>query len=220
MKNVLFLFMLLPIVCHAQKVTQTNEGAIRIEGDTILYFDAEGFSITERAHSDSLKTHKYIISIIGTDEKPEIHLVYKYPKLETLMGKTLPLCDFSDINDKPVKIDEKDITVISFWDKHCSICIRELTVLDILAEDYSNVGFIALTPDSREEVQHLIKRLHLNWENIIVVPNYDGEFQDTLRINVYPANVIVDKNRVIKGVTVGGNIRKLLRTLEKISDEN
>ncbi len=57
MKNILFLFMLLPFVCHAQKVTQINKNEICIEGDTILYFDAEGFSITEQAHSDSLKTH-------------------------------------------------------------------------------------------------------------------------------------------------------------------
>lgn len=49
--------MLLPFVCHAQKVTQINKNEICIEGDTILYFDAEGFSITEQAHSDSLKTH-------------------------------------------------------------------------------------------------------------------------------------------------------------------
>lgn len=38
----------------------------------------------------SLETHKYVISIKGTDEIPEIHLVLKHPKLETLIGETLP----------------------------------------------------------------------------------------------------------------------------------
>lgn len=44
-----------------------------------------------------------------------------------------------------------------FWNRHCSICIRELIVLNILAEDYPNVQFVGLTPDSPEEVQKLMK---------------------------------------------------------------
>ena len=77
-------------VCHAQKVTRINSNKIAVEGDTIIYFDAEQRPITEQAHSDSLETGKYIISIKGTDEITEIHLTYKHPKLETLIGKMLP----------------------------------------------------------------------------------------------------------------------------------
>ena len=60
-------------------------------------------------------------------------------------------------------------------------------------------------------------RLHLKWENITVVPDYRDEFDDTLHIYVYPSNVIIDKNRVIQGATVGGDIRQLLRSLERLS---
>ena len=35
----------------------------------------KGTPITDQAHRDSLETHQYIISIKGTDEIPEIHLV-------------------------------------------------------------------------------------------------------------------------------------------------
>ena len=47
-------------VCHAQKVTRINSNKIAVEGDTIIYFDAEQRPITEQAHSDSLETGKYI----------------------------------------------------------------------------------------------------------------------------------------------------------------
>ena len=182
-------------VCHAQKVTRINSNKIAVEGDTIIYFDAEQRPITEQAHSDSLETGKYIISIKGTDEITEIHLTYKHPKLETLIGKMLPQIKLTDMSRKSVKMDESDITVICFW----------------------NIRFIALTPDSNGEVKRLMGRLHLKWENITVVPDYRDEFDDTLHIYVYPSNVIIDKNRVIQGATVGGDTRQLLRSLERLS---
>lgn len=64
-----------------------------------------------------------------------------------------------------------------------------------------------------------MKRLTLKWENIIVVPGYDGEFDDILHIYVYPSNVIIDKNRVIQGATVGSDMRRLLRILERLSGD-
>lgn len=204
-------------VCHAQKVTRINSNKIAVEGDTIIYFDAEQRPITKQAHSDSLETGKYIIFIKGTDEITEIHLTYKHPKLETLIGKTLPQIDLVDMSGKPVKMDESDITVICFWNRHCRPCIRELTALDILAEDYPDIRFVALTPDSSGELKRLMGRLNLKWENIIVVPGYKDEFDDILHIYVYPSNVIIDKNRIIQGATVGGDTRKLLRSLERLS---
>ena len=170
-------------------------------------------------HSDSLETGKYIISIKGTDEITEIHLTYKHPKLETLIGKMFPQIKLTDMSRKSVKMDESDITVICFWNRHCSICIRELIVLNILAEDYPNVQFVGLTPDSPEEVQKLMKKLNLEWEDIRIVPNYKWEFTDILKIYMYPSNIIVDKNMIVKAVNVGGNTRKLLRTLEQLSGE-
>lgn len=218
--SILIILFLLPFICRAQKVTQINNNTIHIEGNSILYFDAEQKPITRQAHADSLKTHKYIISIKGTDEKSEIHLTYKHPRLETLIGKSLPRIDFSDINGKTVRIDESDITVLCFWNRHCSPCILELTALNILAEEYSNVQFIALTPDSREEVSTLMKKLNIEWQNITIIHDYDEEFADTLHIFVYPSSVIIDKSMIIKEVTIGGDTRKLLRTLEKLSGEN
>ena len=38
-----------------------------------------------------------------------------------------------------------------------------LQALNILAEDYPNIRFIALTPDSNGEVKRLMGRLHLKW---------------------------------------------------------
>lgn len=178
-KKIFILFLFLPVICFAQKVTY-GDNSVRIEGKTFLYFDAEGNPITDQAHRDSLETHKYVISIKGTDEIPEIHLVYKHPKLETLIGETLPKVDLSDISGKSVDFDESEYTVICFWNRHCSICIRELIVLNILAEDYPNVQFVGLTPDSPEEVQKLMKKLNLEWEDIRIVPNYKWEFTDIL----------------------------------------
>lgn len=54
-------------------------------------------------HSDSLETGKYIISIKGTDEITEIHLTYKHPKLETLIGKMFPQIKLTDMSRNPLK---------------------------------------------------------------------------------------------------------------------
>ena len=105
--KILILLLFLPFVCFAQKVTY-GDNSVRIEGKTFLYFDAEGNPITDQAHRDSLETHKYVISIKGTDEIPEIHLVYKHPKLETLIGETLPKVGLSDISGKSVDFDESE----------------------------------------------------------------------------------------------------------------
>lgn len=218
MKSIIVLLLfLLPFGCYAQKITQLGDNQISIEGDTILYFDAEQRPITEQAHVDSLDTGKYVISVKGTNERTEIHLTYRHPNLETLMGKTLPSAEFLDMNGKVVKMNESDITVVCFWNRHCRPCIRELTALDVLAEDYPNVRFVALTTDSLEEVQNLMKRLHLNWENIIVVPGYNDVYTDVLHMYVHPSNVVIDNNGIIKGITLGGKTRQLLRTLEKLS---
>lgn len=61
-KNIILLFLFLPFVCFAQKVTY-GDNSVRVEGQTFLYFDAEGNPITDQAHRDSLETHQYIISI-------------------------------------------------------------------------------------------------------------------------------------------------------------
>lgn len=217
--NIFFLLLFLPVVSFAQKVTK-GDNEIRIEGKEFFYFDAEQNPITSQAHSDSLKTHKYIIFIKGTDEKPEIHLTYKHPKLETLIGKTLPQIDFFDLDGKLTKIGDSDFTVVCFWNRHCKPCIRELTALNILAEEFPNIRIVGLTPDSREEVQKLMKRLKIEWENVTVIPNYNEDFDDVLKIFVYPSNIIVDKNLIVKEVNVGGDTRKLLRALEKLSEGN
>lgn len=215
---ILIYLLLLPFVCVAQKVIKDGN-TICIEGNRILYFDALGNSITRQAHRDSLETDKYIISIKGTDEIPEIHLVYKHPKLDLLLGKTLPEVNFHDISGEIVKLGEYELTVVCFWNIHCSVCVRELIALNILAEEYPNVGFVALSPDSCDEVIKFMNRLKLDWENVTIVPNYNDEYVKILRIFVYPSNVILDKDMIIKGVNIGGDTRKLLRTLEQLCDE-
>ncbi len=46
-KNILILFLFLPFVCFAQKVTY-GDNSVRIEGKTFLYFDAEGTLLQTR----------------------------------------------------------------------------------------------------------------------------------------------------------------------------
>ena len=52
-KKIFILFLFLPVICFAQKVTY-GDNSVRIEGKTFLYFDAEGNPITDQAHSYSL----------------------------------------------------------------------------------------------------------------------------------------------------------------------
>ena len=112
--NILFLLFLLPFVCCAQEMNQIDENTVCIKGDTILYYDAEGFAISRLAHSDSLKTHKYIISFKGNNGKAEIHLVYKYPKLETLIGRLLPQVIFLILKESQLALMKKILLLYVF----------------------------------------------------------------------------------------------------------
>lgn len=219
--NIFFfcIFLFLSYNSYAQKIIR-KDNVVIIKGDTTLFFDAEGRPITSEAHSDSLETGKYIISIKGTDEKPEIHLTYKHPDLKTLIGKNIGEREWEDLEGKTVRIGDKPgYTVISFWNKHCRVCIRELTALDVLVEDFPDIRIVALAPDSPDEIRKLMKRLKLNWENITVVPDDDGELTQELQLFVYPSTVVIDRNKEIRGVTVGGNTRELLKTLEQLCSD-
>ena len=220
MKVYMFLFLFLLLVnshSYAQRVKE-KDNIVTISGDTVLFFDSEGNSITKEMHSDSLKTGKYIVSIKGTDEKAEIHLTYKHPNLKSLIGKKIKEKEWSDLGGKTIKISNSPgYTIISFWNRHCRVCVRELTALDVLVEEYPNVDIIALTPDSFRETQALMKRLKLDWENVIVVPD-DGGLSQELQLFVYPTSLIVEnKERTIESVIIGGSIRELLRALDSLS---
>ncbi len=76
-----------------------------------------------------------------------------------LGGKKFPDLELLDINQNKITItDKEEYTLFTFWDISCKPCIEELISLNVIAEEYPNVCFIAITANSNIQVSHFFSR--------------------------------------------------------------
>jgi thiol-disulfide isomerase/thioredoxin len=221
MKHLTYLILLMGLFSlssHAQgiKTWRVDESTIAVEADTFLYFTVDSIPLTIEAFNDSLATGKYIITSREVRSTLEDYLTYKHPTAETLLGQLLPRKTFTALNGKQIDINAANFTVISSWNKYCGICIAELTVLDLLAEDFPGVQFVALTGDPENEVQTFLGNACWKWRDISVVIDTGRSLMHSFHIITDPSNLIVDGKGIIRAVVFGGNIRELVTTLDRL----
>lgn len=225
MNRLTYLILLMGIFsfsAHAQgvKTWRVDESTIMVEADTILHFTADGIPITLKAFNDSLATGKYIITSKEVGSTLEDYLTYKHPTAETLLGLPLPRKTFTDLNGKQVDVNAANFTIVSSWNKYCGICIAELTVLDLLAEDLPGVQFVALTGDPEDEVRTFLENACWKWRDVSVVIDTGRSLMHSFHIITDPSNLIVDGKGIIRAVVFGGDIRELVTTLDRLCRES
>lgn len=135
-------------------------------------------------------------------------------------GETLKPFKVKDI--KGTKIEAKDwagkTVVLNFWFIGCPPCRAEIPELNKLAEKYANnpnVVFIAIALDQSYEIKDFIKTTPYNYH---LIP--DGRYEaGKFNINLYPTNVVVDKEGKVRYHTVG-TPRNNIEWIDKTIDES
>jgi thiol-disulfide isomerase/thioredoxin len=154
----------------------------------------------------------------NTTQGPMSNLINnKLPEM-TMKSSTGEEIGLISLNGKP--------TLINFWYTACAPCIDEMPVLNKIYEKYKEeYNFIAVTYEAKEKVDKFLKKHPYKFLHIVDAK----EFTDKLEIKIYPLNLILDKNGLVKYAENGipyvlnvngesniGDGRELIEKLEKL----
>ena len=125
-----------------------------------------------------------------------------------------------DINGTGLKLKKLQgkIVVLNFWFIGCPPCRLEMPELNKLALAYANdpdVVFISIGLDDRYDIKNFIKYSPLAYH---IVDN-GRMYADMYRINLYPTNVVLDKEGKVR-FHASGYFANLPYWLKKTIDEN
>jgi len=225
-KLLVLLLFFIPFGLFAQEsVTRSEDGKSLIVQPKkhVAFFDADSVRISMKMFNDSLATLKYIISSRNVEDTTAFLLTRKIPKnYRECIGEKLPDLEIEDLAGNKLMVGEnKNISLIVFWNIYCPPCIKELKILDALREEYPETDIFAITDNSRDTVRSFMQKHNFKWENIHLIPDcsYEEKYPIFSDIQVIPFSVIVDRNLVIKDIFVAEGMRRMLTVLDSLNEE-
>lgn len=215
--KILFFLLLIPMFSLAQNIRKEADGSLSISG-SIIFHNERGEVIGNEIFSDSLKTGNYVSKITSAGDNTLIYLELKWPDMSLVKGKQLSVCSFNDMNGSKINIpsDDNSITLLCFWDITCSSCIKELTALNILIEEYTSLKIIAITPSALLDVKEFLKKKNIHWNNLTVITDYNNEYKDFFQLKAYPFSILVDREGTIKEAFRGKSLRRIIQVLNEV----
>lgn len=210
MKNlILIIFLIASLNCFAQTEYYSITGVDRLTKEEI---DKEVSQIKETYEKIMNKEMYVNLKTRNTEYKKDsiIHFVNieitdsNVPRgqLSNYIDKKLPQMDLIDLNGKKISLEETNgkPTLINFWFTTCAPCVDEMPVLNNIYDKYKDdYNFIAITFEPKEEVEKFLKKYPYKFLQIIDAK----KFTDELGLKTYPANLILDKNGIVKFVMSG-----------------
>jgi thiol-disulfide isomerase/thioredoxin len=187
-----------------------SDGSITINADTTFYFGSYNNIINKDVFQDSLSNGDYDVTFKNTPKGVEFRLKRKNLSKHSIfkLGQKIPELKLVDINQNEISVaDNKKYTLLTFWDTTCKPCIEELISLNILANKYNDVCFIAITSASNVQIKNFFQERGFNWKNIKVVTDYP--YFENFKINAVPFNIIIDNNNTIQEIISGKEINKI-----------
>jgi len=126
-------------------------------------------------------------------------LYYQFFQME---GKPLPGFHFVDLNGNVYDSNtcKGKILVLNFWFIGCTACEREMPFLNKLVASYKNrndVLFVGIAPDNENELKAFLEKKPFAYAIILDKSLY---VTDTLNIQMFPTQMIVDKKGLIAKV--------------------
>lgn len=202
-------------------ITKNSDGSITFGGiNKTVYLDADGNETTREALDLFLETSDIYTRGLRVDTKTGLQEIYarKWRAYDDeVIGKHLPSLDGRDINNREVKIiDNESVSLLCFWEKSCGSCIAEITALNYIAREFPDIKIIAITPNSSEATRKFMADKGITWKNLIVVPDYKGEYTQIIQSDTYPTSVLVSKEGVIKKISYG-KLRPLIVAMDELS---
>jgi cytochrome oxidase Cu insertion factor (SCO1/SenC/PrrC family) len=114
----------------------------------------------------------------------------------------MPAFDLRDLAGKRVTAAslKGKPTVVSFYFSQCKPCILEVGPLNRFAASRSDLNFLAMTFDERNEAREFVARYKLRWR---VVPDA-RDVIDRVRVKQYPMLALFDAQGRLLGTRLGG----------------
>ncbi|WP_299227772.1 TlpA disulfide reductase family protein [uncultured Psychroserpens sp.] len=191
-----------------------NKPKIQIEKKNVYqFFDEEGKELSKqkfKALVDSGKKYTYQLvnskevdsfklsinnSVDDSFEKDKEILKTKY------LNKTIPKTDFYDLKGNLINVNNK-IVVLNFWFVNCRPCIKEMPQLNNLVEKYKDKDVVFIAPALDKKVK-LVEFLNNTSFKYSIVPSMGDYIRQTLEIQSFPANMVLDKNGKVKFIEFG-----------------
>jgi cytochrome c biogenesis protein CcmG, thiol:disulfide interchange protein DsbE len=136
--------------------------------------------------------------------------------IKTLDGQSVNTSSFSN-DGKPY--------VVSFWATWCRPCLKELTAIDEIYEDWLEQGFklIAISTDNARTRSNVMPMVNGRGWEFEFYSDENGDLQRAMGVNMIPHTFIIDGNGNIVDqhrAFTDGMEWEMFEKLKKILDEN
>lgn len=153
-----------------------------------------------------MKTITFLLIFLSVILNAQKRQFWTYPDLENKIGTHFPIENYKNSGWKNFNANDLKgkISFINFWSTHCEPCLEELPYLNKLKEfSEEKVNFIAITYDSKEQVDAFLAKRPFNFQHIT---DSGQELRSYFTLLRNPMTFIVDKN---------GNIEEITGAIEK-----
>ncbi len=188
-----------------------NDSTLTIDiNNNLFFYNDENQVISHSSINDSLETGRYMIHTSLKNGETIIQLIRKQNS-ERFIGNK-----FSSLLENPnilQSLPTDSISVICFWNTHCPPCIKELTILNWLADDFPRVKFIALSNESDSILNNFFNQHKITWKSIHLMSGYP----ESLEIDVLPTTFLLNREGFITNA-FNGNIKDIIITLDRLDN--
>lgn len=123
-------------------------------------------------------------------------------KLHSLKNKKLPYASLVGLSGDRLYTTELEgkPTLLNFWFTKCKPCIDEMPELNRLKKEYGDrINFVAVTYEPKEKVEAFLQKHDFDFVQVVDAQ----EYINTLGIQAFPKNVLLDKNGAISYIGNG-----------------
>lgn len=143
---------------------------------------------------------------------------FRYAKL---YGKELPSFNYVDLKGNVFNAEtaKGKIVVINCWYISCGACVAEMPELNLLVDAYkerTDVLFVSLALDNAVEIKQFLKKHTFKYA---IVPNKESYLTNELNIELYPTQIVVDRQSKIVKLIDGPRTSELKALIEKVVNQ-
>ncbi|MER2997045.1 peroxiredoxin family protein [Pontibacter populi] len=185
------------------------KGTFSYKLDEIKIYDATGKEINANEFSSIVQSQMYKQDFY-LDEKGNVGAIVMVPLNEKernwnakkdegkeLAGTISPDFEVTDTDGKKYDLAslKGKVVVINAWFIECKPCIKEIPELNKLVKDFENdeVVFLGFAKNNKSELHKFLTKRNFAYNQVVA----DSDLLSKFSVNVYPTNIILDKNAKI-----------------------
>ncbi len=154
-----------------------------------------------KADNPNSDSTAYVLLVMDAAQKSRMLNLMNKPEESIFFttGEKIKSFTVHDITGNKIKLKDLEgkVVVLNFWFIGCPPCRQEIPELNKISLEYANdpnIVFIAIALDYKTDINHFIQTHPFGYHIV-----EDGRtYADLYRINLYPTNVILDKEGKVR----------------------